>query len=349
MPTAFHTLVTPNDPEIFTCFNALVSDAPGHYPGVLIIEIGPAKGHFVVKEDNGKVVNYDRFDEGHAKLQKYPLYIGEETLDDVVQCGNDSIITKCKLDHGSTVRDLVGEYAAFRREGNQVRADLTLLNSSPHRAYVEEIISKMSKKIGNSIDFDYQYEIKNGKAIARCERLNSVDIVDSPAATNSLFSEKEKTQTNTDMPLNDDDLAKLGKMMDEKISGQLGTVKSEFSNQFAALNKKLEEGEGKKEDKEDEDKKKKEDEEEDKKEQLREAKMKTLLLSTFKEVMPQAALHNLNPGQQFKQGEDEYAEKLKLCAEAGITGGRAIKHIASKWPAIYNAKFGAGSAQKTQL
>lgn len=312
----------------FTLFHALTDGAKaGFYPGVLIIEKGPAKGHYAVKEGN-RVVNFDPGNPDHASLQKYPIHIDEDTLSDVVRCGNSSKKTKCKLDHGTTVRDIVGNYAGFRLDGDKVRADLALLNSSSHRAYVEELISEMSEKIGNSIDFDYQYEIKGNVAVARCVKLNSVDLVDTPAATNSLFNlQPEQTY----MPLSKEDLEAIGTVVDTKLAAH----KTEMETRFSAIQTKLEEKE--------EPEKKEEEGEGDKKELA--SMVKTTVLAAIKEAMPTLPVPNLSsaPG----GGKDQYTEKLEACRAAGISDAKAKFHIARTWPEVYNAKFGAGSAAAT--
>jgi len=230
MPLIYAEIDTP---LTFTRFQALPGETerPGYYPGVLIIEMGPAKGHFAVRDGN-RVVNYNPADARHTELQKFQIVIGDDTLNYVVTCGLESETTKCKLDHGATVRDIVGDYASFRREGDQVRADLTLMDSTGHRAYVEELFKKFSKKIGNSIDFDYSYEIKGDVAIARCRKLNSVDIVDAPAATKSLFNEKENHLTIPHM-LTSEDLASIGNLIETKLTAHK-TQNQALTNQLYA-------------------------------------------------------------------------------------------------------------------
>lgn len=346
MQTYFSALVSPFHSLVFAQFQANAEGAKaGFYPDVLIIEEGPAKGHYAVKGDDGRVVNFDRSNPDHAKLQKYPIVIGSATLDDVVRCGNSEDWAKCKLDHGSTVRDIVGKYVTFRRDGTKVRANLTLLENSPHRSYVEEIISQMSKKIGNSIDFDYLYEIQDGKAVARCVKLNSVDIVDTPAATNSLFT--EQTNNEAHMPLTKEDLEAIGSVVDTKLSA----LKAETDKQFSAIKTQLEADE-----ESDEDKKKREDKEKKDKEDGTELStmIKTATLAAVREVLPKATLENLASLSKGAATPDAYEEKIQLCAAAGITGPAALRHIARQFPAIYTAKFGnggggKGSATTTQL
>lgn len=338
MPLIFAELDTPLS---FTRFEAgkLDTKKPGYYPGVLVIEKGPAKGHFAVK-DGSKVVNYDPTKADHAKLDRYQIMIGDETLDDVVSCGAETDSTKCKLDHGSTVRDIVGDYNTFRRSGDQVRADLTLMDSTPHRGYVMELFAKFAKKIGNSVDFDYSYEIKGDVVIARCRKLNSVDIVDAPAATKSLFSQNLTTQIH--MPLDANDLKAIGDLVDTKLTA----VKTEFTTKFTDLSKKLEEG--------DEDKDKKDA---DKKDEDKEAEMS----KKMSEVASKAALAAVDavfPKAQREQfskiatdpGKSKFEQLVDVQLSAGAPNrGVAIIRAARDHAVEYNIWMAAQNSGNTKL
>lgn len=334
LPITYHIAQT------FVRFEALPQGAKaGFHPGVLVIQKGPAKGHFAVNEGT-RVVNYDRDNPEHASLRKYQIVIGDTTLDDVVRCGSESETSKAKLDHGATVRDIFGDYTNFRRDGEGVRADLTLMESTPHRGYVEELISRMSKKVGNSIDFDYIYEIQGECAVARCIKLNSVDLVDAPAATNSLF--QETTQPENHMPLSKEDLEAIGNTVDGKIEARFGKLETELNTRFT----KLEEG---KEEETEEEKKKREAKEKegsgDKAEMS--AMIKTSTMAAVREIFPKATIENLNQLGAKPNSTDEYAEKVQLCVAAGITdAGAQARHIARKFPLVYNAKFGGGEGGK---
>lgn len=336
----------------FTRFQAAQgTPTEGDYPGVLIIEKGPAKGHYAVKDGN-RVVNYDRENPDHAELQKFPIWIGDDSLDDVVRAAADSDSTKCKLDHGSTVRDIIGDYSGFRRDGDQVRADLSLMDSTPHRAYVMELFSKFADKVGNSIDFDYAYEIQGDKAIARVVKLNSVDIVDTPAATNSLFNENHDNQETT-MALSKEDLEALGNIVDAKINQRFSALETSISARFDEVKEKLEDDKEKSdekesleegEDKEDDKKEKKEDKEDDAGEMS--AKVSKAVFAAIQKALPKVALQNLSGGKQDDNGGETYSAKFQACKAAGMSDAQAIRHIANKFPHLYNAKFGAGEGGK---
>lgn len=332
MPLIYAEIDTP---LTFTRFQALPEGAkPGYYPSVLIIQKGPAKGHYAVVDDR-HIVNYQPWNPDHAELQKYQIVIEDVTLDDVVKCGAHSDSTKCKLDHGATARDIVGAYAGFRRDGDQVRADLTLMDSTPHRSYVEELFAKFAKKIGNSIDFDYSYEINGDVAVARCHVLNSVDIVDAPAATKSLFNEKPNPPKH--MPLDSSDLKTIGDLLDSKLSA----VKTDLDTKFSALSKKFEEADAES----DEEKKKKEDEEDKDKDEMSAAKMA--------EIATKVAMEEINKAfpkaqrNQFalfaEQGESEMSTLVKTYLAAGAPNqGIALQRISRDHSSKYNAWMKAG-------
>jgi hypothetical protein len=317
--------------HFFTQFHAIAApEQKGFYPGVLVIENGIAKGHYAVKEGQ-RVVPFDSCNTAHKEPMQ--IFISNESLDDVVTCGNAvSGGVKCKLDHGSTVRDIVGFYSNFRRDGDSVRADLTLLDNSPHRSYVEEIISKMANKFGNSIDFLPRYEINGDKAVARCSKLNSVDVVDSPAATNSFFEENPEIAPH--MPLSAEDLAAASNAVCAALAPQFTALRTEFSSKVDALNKRLEEGEEKKKDDDDKDEKKKEEE----KEAALSAKVTTAALSELYKVIPEAKLKSLAslnaPGPEKSAWEQ--AVDAQMAAGAPNRGIAEIRAAKDK-PTLYNA------------
>lgn len=309
--------------HFFTQFHAIAApEQKGFYPGVLVIENGIAKGHYAVK-DGQRVVPFDPSNTAHKEPMQ--IFISGDSLDDVVMCGNAVVGgVKCKLDHGSTVRDIVGFYNNFRRDGDSVRADLTLLDSSPHRPYVEEIISKMANKFGNSIDFLPRYEINGDKAVARCSKLNSVDVVDSPAATNSFFEENPEIAPH--MPLSAEDLTAIGSALAPKFDA----LRTEFSTKVDALNKRLEEGEKKGDDEDDKEKEKKEAE-------LASNVTKAALSELYK-VIPEAKLKSLASlnAPSTEKSPWEQAVDAQLAAGAPNRGIAEIRAAKDK-PALYNA------------
>lgn len=324
-------------PLTFTRFQAL-SQGPngkaGCYPGVLVIQKGPAKGHFAVM-DGARVVNYQPGNPEHAELQKYQIVIDDVTLDDVVRCGEQNGETKCKLDHGSTVKDIVGDYSGFQRSGDEVRAFLTLDSKLELYDHADTLVRKFAKKIGNSIDFDYSYEINGDVAVARCHVLNSVDIVDAPAATKSLFEQKPNPPKH--MPLDANDLKTIGEIFDSKLTA----VKTDLDTKLSAISKRFEEAE---EESEEEKKKKKEKEDGEK------GEMSTAKMAEVAEKAALAAVEKAFPKIQREQfarigheGESEMASLVKTYMAAGAPNqGIAIQRVSRDHPAKFNAWQKAG-------
>jgi len=238
--------------DFFTLFEAKQTVGSDGINSVLVISEGPAKGHFCV-EQNGKLRPFNPDDASHEKLEKIPIYITAQTLAEVAQSGNSRSEVKAKLDHGETVRDTFGGYSNFRVEGTNVYADLKFLEGTPHRSFVEGIASRFADEFGNSIDFQSAYTMgkdATGKkiAIANCLRLGSIDLVDSPAATNSLFEEIESPPES--MPLSPEDLTAIGDMINKAVATATGS--STIEERLAKL-------EAPPAEKSDEDKKKEED------------------------------------------------------------------------------------------
>lgn len=149
---------------------AEIDAAAGVVSGVSVITIGEARGHYKM-DDNGNVV---------------PMLVDSTTLQQVKACAEqyDGGL-KVKLDHGSGAGDIIGVLKSFRIDGDKLRADLHLLETSPHRAYVLELAATMPDSVGLSIVFSGESEFRDGGAFARCTELYSCDLVDEPAANPS--------------------------------------------------------------------------------------------------------------------------------------------------------------------
>lgn len=94
------------------------------------------------------------------------------------------------LDHGSGVKDLNGYLTAFRVDGDTLRADWHLLKTHDQTPTMLERAEMMPNCFGLSCAFKGPPagERINGKQMARCEKLLSVDAVTRPAATDGLFA-----------------------------------------------------------------------------------------------------------------------------------------------------------------
>ncbi len=80
------------------------------------------------------------------------------------------------------VNGIAGSLRAFRIDGDQLRADLHLLEPHPARERILEMAEKMPASFGLSIAYLGGDEEKNGTAFARITELLSVDLVSDPAA-----------------------------------------------------------------------------------------------------------------------------------------------------------------------
>lgn len=347
--TCFSKLAIAFSPITFTQFDAKPDAAkPGFYSNVLILQKGAAKGHYAVKDGN-RMVNFNASNPDHAELRKYQIVIGDETLDDVTRCGAEAENTKCKLDHGATVRDIVGNYTTFRRVGDQVRADLTLMKSTPHRGYVEELFSDFAKKVGNSIDFDYQYDIQGEHAVARCVKLNSVDIVDAPAATNSLFNENQPPPNH--MPLSKEDLDAINGVVTKAVDAKFGSLQTDLNTRLGKIETsvtKLEEGDGKKEE-EDDDKKKKKDEDADSAAKMSEIANKAAL-SAVEAAFPKLQREQFAKLSTGDTGKSKFEQLVDVQLAAGAPSrGIAIQRAARDHKTEYNAHMAAVNAGAATL
>lgn len=314
--------------------------------GVLVLETGYAKGHYAVVLD-GRACQYEYGNPEHDKAEKYPIKIDEQTLRQVADAGNSKPSVKAKLNHGESVGDIIGCYKHFRVEGNAVRADLTLMKSSPHKDYVLELADTLPDEIGNSIDFLPYYEVVNTTSpvsvVARCKKLNSVDIVDQPAATNSLF---ENPNPQYDMPLSPEDLKSLGDLIDNKMEAKFSALKQDTEKQFQALNKKLEEVEEKIEEELEETEEEKAERERKEKEQMENesedkdkefaARVEKAAMAAVNKMLPKASVMKLNE-MSGKTTKDPFDDAVDLALSAGAPSrGIAIQRVAKDKPELFN-------------
>jgi len=125
--------------------------------GVSVIAHGPAKGH-------GLLVDDTTLAQVHAQMS------AKRGL-------------KAKLNHSWDASTVIGTMCNPKNEGQRITADLQLLKSSPHRAYVMELAEVLPESVGMSIEFSGQDEQKpDGTCCARCDQLDAVALVDRPAA-----------------------------------------------------------------------------------------------------------------------------------------------------------------------
>jgi hypothetical protein len=127
------------------------------FKGISVITAGPALGH--------------------------GMTIDADTLEQVVQAGNDLGQIKVLSDHSSSVSNIIGYLENFSLDGGRVRADLTLLESHDGFAYFSELLSTLPGQIGFSISFSGVPRVaEDGTQLADVNTLYSVDLVTTPAA-----------------------------------------------------------------------------------------------------------------------------------------------------------------------
>jgi len=100
---------------------------------------------------------------------------------------------KVKMNHGSGLEAVLGFARNPRIEGDKLMADLHLLKSSPHYALVKEMANEAPDQFGVSLAFLNESETIGGKDYIRPQRIESADLVSSPASNEKFrdFQSKE--------------------------------------------------------------------------------------------------------------------------------------------------------------
>jgi hypothetical protein len=89
---------------------------------------------------------------------------------------------KVKMNHGSGLQDTLGFARNPRIDGDKLMADLHLLKSSPHYELVKEMANEAPDQFGVSLAFLNESETIKGKDYIRPQRIESADLVSSPAS-----------------------------------------------------------------------------------------------------------------------------------------------------------------------
>jgi len=145
------------------------------FKGISVITAGPALGH-------GMIIDAD-------------------TLEQVVQAGNDLGQVKVLSDHSSSVSNIIGYLENFTLDGGRVRADLTLFESHEGFAYFSELIGTLPGQIGFSISFSGVPRMaEDGTQLATVNTLFSIDLVLTPAANpTGIYSARVDTRKSLNM------------------------------------------------------------------------------------------------------------------------------------------------------
>jgi phage head maturation protease len=149
--------------------------AQKQFKGISVITAGPALGH-------GMIIDAD-------------------TLEQVVQAGNDLGQVKVLSDHSASISNIIGYLENFTLDGGRVRADLTLFESHEGFAYFSELIVTLPGQIGFSISFSGVPRMaEDGTQLADVSTLYSVDLVTTPAANpTGVYSARVDTRKSLNM------------------------------------------------------------------------------------------------------------------------------------------------------
>lgn len=308
----------------------------GGIPNLLIAQVGPARGHFCV-EKAGKMTPANDEDYEMRRDSLVPVFLDAKTLEQMAESGNSRPEIKAKLKHGD-IDDLIGGYSGFRIEGDKLRADLKFMTKIPaeNRDYVIEMAQRFSTEVGNSVDFDPVFESgfsSEGKkiALARCKKLSSVDVVDTPAATSGLFSEIETPPENS-MPFTPEQAEEIKGIVKEAV----GDMTQAHADSMKGIDEKLAKMNA---EPSDEEKKKKSDEEDATAEKMATKASDKLKLSIGKEIKDQ--LHALTGGKPLNLGaatqtDPNETATVKFQAKVDELTGKGVKIGAAMKAAMDN-------------
>lgn len=298
-------------------------------PGVVVISKGPCRGHFAVREEDGKLRGYDPENPAHKGKPKLQIMVDETMLEQVVQCGNSRPTVKAKMNHSSDVATHFGYYREFYRDGDHVRAELNLFPDLEAAKTVRNIAKHTPTEYGNSIEYTYRYELDpTGKfALARCIKLSSVDIVDDPAATRAMLEEIQTEDPNPSdhMPLTPEEIQQLRAAIKEDTEKTIEGV----TTRLTALETKVNEATAK----------------------LSapptsqaaaptQEELEKAALSALHKAMPKASLDRLNEIASKKDDKEETFEdkvNAKLSAKPELGYAKAKRIVADEEPALYDA------------
>ena len=127
---------------------------------------------------------------GHRLKSGEEIWTDQKTLETMLAAAEAAGgVVRCREDHADTLASRVGSVRNFRIEGDRLLADLEVLESYPRKDLLQELAAKTPELFGLSAYFSAEYELTRGKAIARIQTLNAVDVVDRGAVTpTGLFS-----------------------------------------------------------------------------------------------------------------------------------------------------------------
>jgi len=134
-----------------------------------------------LEEDSTIIPNVYILSQGEAR--GHDLFIDKTSIEKAYELMSKAPNgVKVKMNHGSGLEAVLGFARNPRIEGDKLMADLHLLKSSPHYGLVKEMASEAPDQFGVSLAFLNESETINGKDYIRPQRIESADLVSSPAS-----------------------------------------------------------------------------------------------------------------------------------------------------------------------
>lgn len=152
----------------------------GILKGCTVAQAGvEATGKFVMIDAEGRVTH-----EEAKAVRELPVWTDAKTLETLLAAAAARPRFKVREDHDDSIGARAGYAATFRAAGpDRVVADVKVYENYRHRDLVLETIAETPDQIGLSIDFLPSFELVDGKALMRVDRLDAVDLVDEGAIT----------------------------------------------------------------------------------------------------------------------------------------------------------------------
>jgi len=134
-----------------------------------------------LEEDSTVIPNVYILSQGEAR--GHDLFIDKTSIEKAYELMSKAPNgVKVKMNHGSGLDAVLGFARNPRIEGDKLLADLHLLKSSPHYGLVKEMANEAPDQFGVSLAFLNESETIGGKDYIRPQRIESADLVSSPAS-----------------------------------------------------------------------------------------------------------------------------------------------------------------------
>jgi hypothetical protein len=134
-----------------------------------------------LEEDSTIIPNVYILSQGEAR--GHDLFIDKTSIEKAYELMSKAPNgVKVKMNHGSGLESVLGFARNPRIEGDKLMADLHLLKSSPHYNLVKEMANEAPDQFGVSLAFLNESETIAGKDYIRPQRIESADLVSSPAS-----------------------------------------------------------------------------------------------------------------------------------------------------------------------